>query len=106
MSKFTAYAKLQKQFGRESAEAIAEFVEAHFNSDDRRSVASEKLNAAKADLLRAEEAFISEQAKLLEQIAHSEANIIKTFSDQCNGLVVLFVALGVIITLINKFLPG
>jgi len=99
MSKFVAFTSLQKQLGQESAEAVAEFVEAQHQESSHTTATKEDLLAVKVELLR-------EIAKLREDIARTETNIIKEISGKYSWLVAVLSALGVIITLINKFLPG
>ena len=97
MSKFTAFTTLQKQGGEDLANAIADFVEAQ-------DVESNKVLATREDAIRLEskltEQILKSEAKLLEQLARLE----KEIANRYNILVAVLTALGVILTLLNKFL--
>jgi hypothetical protein len=115
MSKFVAFTSLQKQLGQESAEAVAEFVEAQHQEFAQILPTRDDLNSLKGDLIREitrlredvtklREDQVRSESKLREEIARSESTVIKEISGKYSWLVAVLSALGVIITLINKFL--
>lgn len=103
MSKFVAFTSLQKQLGQESAEAVADFVEAQHQEASQTLVTKEDFIR---EISRLREDIARSEAALREAMARSETTIIKEITGKYNWLVAVLSALGVIITLINKFLPG
>lgn len=79
------------------ANAIAEFIEAQQQE-------AFKLLATREDVLISKQEVLKEISKNREEAAKSEANLIKEIAGKYNLLVAVLTALGVALTLINKFL--
>lgn len=97
MSKFTSFTALQKEVGEPGANAIAEFMEAQIQDN-------QKHLDTKEDLVREISLVKQDLNKLREDMAKMEANLIKEISGKYNWLVAVLTSLGVVLTLVNKFL--
>ena len=123
MSKFTAFTTLQKQGGEDLANAIADFVEKQSEESLKGFATKEDLirelsklreevkadntklrDELKGDGSKLREEVKSENSKLREDMARLEASIVKEIANRYNILVAVLTALGVILTLLNKFL--
>ena len=101
MSKFAAFTALQRQGGEDLANAIADFVEIQ-NQEANKNLATKEDLAREVSKVR--EDLARETSKVREDMARMEANIIKEVAGKYNWLVAILTALGVAITLANKFL--